>query len=449
MPRIRTIVPEFWEDERFSNVSLPACLLYIGMKNFADDSGVILANETIIKSKVFPAREDIRKQQVSGWLQELIENSILVPFTFENKSYYVMDFSSERIDKPQKSKIPAEVIENVLSGKNRSNPGTFENIPEQSGTIENPPAGKESKGEDWKGEEGYTRVGTRNPDPEPEKPKNENFEKFKQWIAANAPSVAKLKEPFTEEQFERIKRDFPLQLIQDTLVSMHNYRELLKKYVSANLTFRKWAKRDLKKCSMNQEQAIQLISEIDQTTGVLPPELMPKTRESSVSVWGVLPMPYYNSLRPKTVNDVFDSPSCSIAVMNKEFGETHLRGFMVKVLNDLVDFFNVGKSIGAVQVAQTVDLIIDEYYFFKPDDFKLCFNRAKKGLYGKVYDRIDGAVILEWLGRYEKERGSIAMDDSINNSKSWDIPESDRTSKTLEQAYHEFRKYDFERKYKV
>ena len=87
----------------------------------------------------------------------------------------------------------------------------------------------------------------RNPDPEPEKPKNENFEKFKQWIAANAPSVAKLKEPFTEEQFERIKRDFPLQLIQDTLVSMHNYRELLKKYVSANLTFRKWAKRDLEK----------------------------------------------------------------------------------------------------------------------------------------------------------------------------------------------------------
>jgi len=247
MPRIRTIVPEFWEDERFSNVSLPACLLYIGMKNFADDSGVILANETIIKSKVFPAREDIRKQQVSGWLQELIENSILVPFTFENKSYYVMDFSSERIDKPQKSKIPAEVIENVLSGKKQSNSGTFANNPEQSGMFETTPAGKESKGEDCKGEEGYTRAGTRNPDPEPEKPKNENFEKFKQWIAANAPNVAKLKEPFTEEQFERIKRDFPLQLIQDTLVSMHNYRELLKKYVSANLTFRKWAKRDLEK----------------------------------------------------------------------------------------------------------------------------------------------------------------------------------------------------------
>lgn len=250
MPRIRTIVPEFWEDERFSNVSLPAWLLYIGMKNFADDEGVILANPVIIKSKVFPAREDIRKQQVSGWLQELIENSILVPFDYENKSYYVMDFSSERIDKPQKSKIPSEVIENVrLSGISK-NPGSFESIPEYSRTVENIPAGEESKGKDSKGEDGYSHARAHAQPLQPEfRPKNENFEKFKHWITENAPNVAKLKEPFTEEQFERIKKEFPLQLIQDTLVSMHNYRELLKKYVSANLTFRKWAKRDLERMS--------------------------------------------------------------------------------------------------------------------------------------------------------------------------------------------------------
>lgn len=123
-------------------------------------------------------------------------------------------------------------------------------------------------------------------------------------------------------------------------------------------------------------------------------------------------MPYYKALHPKTVNDVFQSPSCSIAVMNKNFGEMKLRAFMVNIIIDLVMFFNVGKTMKDTQAAQTADLIIEEFYFFKPDDFKLCFNRAKKGLYGKVYDRIDGAVILEWLGRYEQERGSIAMDDS-------------------------------------
>lgn len=213
MPRIRTIIPEFWEDERFTNVSLQAWLLYIGMKNFADDSGVILANETIIKSKVFPAREDIRKQQVSGWLQEQIENSILVPFMYGNKSYYVMDFSSERIDKPQKSRIPDDVLENALNGNNKSHSGTFENDPEQSEAFDNTPAVEESIGEDCKGEEGDTRAGTHEPTPKLEKPKNENFEKFKNWITENAPNVSKLKESFTEVQFERIKKEFPLQLI--------------------------------------------------------------------------------------------------------------------------------------------------------------------------------------------------------------------------------------------
>lgn len=161
-----------------------------------------------------------------------------------------MDFSSERIDKPQKSKIPSEVIENVrLSGISK-NPGSFENIPEHSRTVENIPAGEESKGKDCKGEDGYSHARVHAQPPQPEfRPKNENFEKFKHWITENAPNVAKLKEPFTEEQFERIKKEFPLQLIQDTLVSMHNYRELLKKYVSANLTFRKWAKRDLERMS--------------------------------------------------------------------------------------------------------------------------------------------------------------------------------------------------------
>lgn len=159
-------------------------------------------------------------------------------------------------------------------------------------------------------------------------------------------------------------------------------------------------------------------------------------------------MPYYNSLRPKTVNDVFDSPSCSIALINKEFGEQHLRAFMVKVLNDILDFFSIGRTMGAIQVATTADLIIEEYYFLKPDDFKLCFNRAKKGYYGKVYDRIDGQVIFEWLNAYTNDRMTTASDTSIQEAEQLKFPEGERTSYLLETAYHEFKKYDFERKFK-
>lgn len=105
--------------------------------------------------------------------------------------------------------------------------------------------------------------------------------------------------------------------------------------------------------------------------------------------------------------------------------------------------------MGAVQVAGAADLIIDEFYFLKPDDFKLCFNRAKKGYYGKVYDRIDGQVIFEWLNQYTNDRMTTASDTSIQEAERYKIPVGERTSNILEQADHAFKKYDFERKYKV
>ena len=121
-----------------------------------------------------------------------------------------MDFSSERIDKPQKSKIPEEVIEKALLSAQTGNSGTFENIPEESGTVENVPAGKDRKGKESKGEDGsITR--TRE---EPPRPESENFKKFKAWIDANAPNVGKLKEPFTEAQFERIKQAIPPSMLE-------------------------------------------------------------------------------------------------------------------------------------------------------------------------------------------------------------------------------------------
>lgn len=135
--------------------------------------------------------------------------------------------------------------------------------------------------------------------------------------------------------------------------------------------------------------------------------------------------------------------------MNKKFGEQHLRAFMVKVLNEVLDYFNIGKTMGAVQVASTADLIIDEYYFLKPDDFKLCFTRAKKGYYGKVFDRIDGQVIFEWLNQYTNDRMTTACDTSIQEAERFKAPQGERTSSLLEAAEHDFKKYDFEHKFKV
>jgi hypothetical protein len=70
------------------------------------------------------------------------------------------------------------------------------------------------------------------------------FSAFKTWITKYAPKVNKMKEPLTIKQYLKLRKDFPGEegraLLQEIILAMHNFKELLKKYESANLTLRSW-----------------------------------------------------------------------------------------------------------------------------------------------------------------------------------------------------------------
>jgi len=120
------------------------------------------------------------------------------------------------------------------------------------------------------------------------------------------------------------------------------------------------------------------------------------------------PTDFFSKLQVKTVIDCLNSPNKSFAgvraELDKETGNAFIRNFLNIVLVDLVNFFNVGKSMNHEQIIVTSGMIVDDYCMLKPDDLKLCFDNAKKGKYGKVYDRIDGQIIFEWLELYLEER---------------------------------------------
>lgn len=124
MARIRTVKPEFWDDEKLAKFSLQANLIYIGTWNFSDDSGIIRRNANWIKSKIFPHREELRLSDVRIWIKELEDAGIIVPFNCNNEGYYLIPTfkTHQRIDKPQKSKIPLEIQEKVLSDYSKNVP---------------------------------------------------------------------------------------------------------------------------------------------------------------------------------------------------------------------------------------------------------------------------------------------------------------------------------------
>lgn len=89
--------------------------------------------------------------------------------------------------------------------------------------------------------------------------------------------------------------------------------------------------------------------------------------------------------------------------MASEHGLMKVKALLTILISETVEFFSVGKRMGDVQIAHTIDLILEDFSVYKPDYFILCFNRAKKGKYGKQYDRIDGQIIFEWLNQFDYE----------------------------------------------
>lgn len=116
MPRIRTVKPDHWSDAELINISLGAHLLWIGSWNFSDDEGVFESDPLLIKSQVFPRRTDIRVEQVSQWLDQLVKARYIVPFEYEKKGYYITRTfkTHQKIDRPHPSKIPSKVLKTIV-----------------------------------------------------------------------------------------------------------------------------------------------------------------------------------------------------------------------------------------------------------------------------------------------------------------------------------------------
>lgn len=123
-------------------------------------------------------------------------------------------------------------------------------------------------------------------------------------------------------------------------------------------------------------------------------------------------MLYWDSLKPASVRDVFEAP-LSLVDIKRECGEMKLQALMVKWMNSFLRFYSVSGTMDAVQVADTINLIIEAYPHYKQEDFKLFFNMAKKGLFGQIYGRMDGEVIMNWLAKYDIHRDTVAQDESI------------------------------------
>lgn len=121
-----------------------------------------------------------------------------------------------------------------------------------------------------------------------------------------------------------------------------------------------------------------------------------------------MPETYCEQLQPKNLDDVFQAPELSLSVLCREISLAGVRAVLSIMVGNVVLFFNVGKTMSVKQVAMTCDLILEAFPYFKLEDLALCFKKAMLLEYGKLYDRMDGGVIIEWLRKYAATRDEYA-----------------------------------------
>lgn len=101
MARIRSIKPEYWTSEQVMNCSRDARCLFIGLWNFCDDGGNHPASVRTLKAEVFPADDDATMDAMMRWIDELIEQGLLVEYEAEGKEFWhVTGWHHQRIDQP-------------------------------------------------------------------------------------------------------------------------------------------------------------------------------------------------------------------------------------------------------------------------------------------------------------------------------------------------------------
>lgn len=119
----------------------------------------------------------------------------------------------------------------------------------------------------------------------------------------------------------------------------------------------------------------------------------------------------------KTIAEAITCNSLALSGLKKKIGEKPLVASLVLMVNGLVKFYSVGKTMDSYQLGETARLIAQEFYYLKVEDLHVFFERMKTGHYGAMFDRIDGNVIMLHLRTYCEERFELGEKISLEKHK--------------------------------
>jgi hypothetical protein len=106
-PRIRTLKPELWADEKVGELSHGARLLFLGMISMADDEGRLRELPAAIIGHVFPY-DSVSTAKLTRWLAEVERSGMVTRYEVDGNRYVAFPHWSkhQKVDRPTPSDLP-------------------------------------------------------------------------------------------------------------------------------------------------------------------------------------------------------------------------------------------------------------------------------------------------------------------------------------------------------
>jgi hypothetical protein len=129
--------------------------------------------------------------------------------------------------------------------------------------------------------------------------------------------------------------------------------------------------------------------------------------------------------------------SPALSEIKKQKGEQVALGVLVALMDECQQYFNLQQPMNPQQLMLTAELIMEEYYYLRVEEFRICFRMAMKGEYGPVYNRIDGQVFFEWIRKYFSKRDAVTnrmVKDQQSNNNIYEMFQHPQVVDAIQQA---------------
>jgi hypothetical protein len=129
--------------------------------------------------------------------------------------------------------------------------------------------------------------------------------------------------------------------------------------------------------------------------------------------------------------------SPALSEIKRHKGEQAALSVLITLMDECQQYFNLQQPMAPQQLMLTAELIMEEYYYLRVDEFKVCFRMAMKGEFGPVYNRIDGQIFFEWIRKFFSKRDAVTtrmVKDQQSSNNIYEMFQHPQVMEAMQQA---------------